>query len=143
MIYTVKNTKLTFGNKYKNKSVSYIYENDINYFNWLINQDFFKKFDYYHVFKNYKPEPDHVKYCNENGIKFCEICCKKKRLRKYDLGDNFKYCGVCYNGDRQYRRESLLEDTTDYGKKKRQEIKDTIDKKQQAEYKKYLKNLNK
>lgn len=142
MIYTVKNTKLTLG-KYKNKSVSYIYENDIKYFNWLINQEFFKKFDYYHVFKNYTPEPEHVKYCNKNGIKFCNFCCKKKKLRKYDLGDNFKYCGVCYNGDRAYGRNYIETGDSEFCKDKRKEIKDKIDKKQQAEYKKYLKNLNK
>ena len=142
MIYTTKNTRLTFG-QYKNKSVAYIYENDLNYFKWLVNQPFFKKFDYYHIFKNYKPEPEHVKYCNENGIKFCEFCCKKKRKRIHDRGDNFRYCGVCYNGDRQYARYSLLEDTTEYGKKKKQEIKDKINKKQLAEYKKYLKNKDK
>ena len=135
-------TKITFG-KYKNKTVEYIFENDLKYFQWVVEQDFFKKFDYYYIFKNYKPEPEHVKYCNSNGIKFCDFCCKKKRLRKHDRGDNFRYCGVCYNGDRQYARYSLLEDTTEYGKKKKQEIKDTIDKKQLAEYKKYLKNKDK
>lgn len=142
MVYNTNKTRITFG-KYKNKTIEWLYTNDKSYLDFILSQDFFKKFDYYNIFKNYKPEPDHVKWCNDNGIKFCQHCCKKKRLRKVDLSDNFKYCGVCYNGDRQYERYRLLEDTTEYGKKKKQEIKETINKKQLTEYKKYLKNKDK
>jgi hypothetical protein len=135
-------TKITFG-IHKNKTVEWLYANQKSYLDFILSQDSFKKYDYYHIFKKYKPAEDHVNYCNKNGIKFCEHCCKKKKLRKFDLGDNFHYCGVCYNGARRFERSSLLEDTSEYGMKTKQKIKDTIDKKQQAEYKKYLKNLNK
>jgi len=135
-------TKITFG-IHNGKTIEWLYANQKSYLDFILSQDFFKKFNYYHIFKNYTPEPVHVKYCNDNGIKFCEYCCIKKKLRKCDLRDNFHYCGVCYNGERQHARRMLLEDTSEYGKKKKQEIKDKIDKKQLAEYKKYLKNLNK
>lgn len=135
-------TKITFG-KYKNKSVEYIYEHDLKYFKWLLEQDFFRKFNYYSIFKNYKPAEDHVKYCNDNGIKFCEFCCKKKQQRIHDRGNNFKYCGVCYNGDRSFSRSSIEYGDSEYAKNKRKEIKDTINKKQLAEYKKYIKKNNK
>lgn len=131
-------TKITFG-PYKNKTIAWLYENQKPYLDGLLTWEPFKKFDYYVVFKRYTPPEDHVKYCNDNGIKFCDHCCKKKRLRKCDLGDNFNYCGVCYSGDRKWDRLNLIDDKTEYGMKRKQEIKDTINKKQLAEYKKSLK----
>jgi hypothetical protein len=63
----------------------------------------------------------------------------RKKYYESDIGDNFNWCGVCYNGDRKCDRLKLLDDKTDYGIKRKQEIKDTINKKQLAEYKKSLK----
>jgi hypothetical protein len=131
-------TKITFGT-HKNKSIAWLYENEKSYLDFILSQDFFKKFDYYSVFKNYTPPADHIKYCRDNGIKFCHFCCKKKRRRKTDIGDNFNFCGVCYNGDNSYACDRLMNDMSEDGMRRKKEIKDKIDKKQLAEYKKSLK----
>lgn len=131
-------TKITFG-IHKNKSIEWLYENDKIYLDGILNWEPFKKFDYYSVFKNYTPPADHIKYCRDNGIKFCNHCCKKKRRRKTDIGDNFNYCGVCFNGDNSYACDRLINDMSEDGMRRKKEIKDKIDKKQLAEYKKSLK----
>ena len=74
------NNKLTFG-KYKNKTIDWLYNNDKAYLDWLVKQDFFKKFNYFKTFRDYKPDPIHIKYCFENNIRFCSWCCKKQRIK--------------------------------------------------------------
>jgi len=138
------NNKLTFG-KYKNKTIDWIYNNDKAYLDWLVKQDFFKKFNYFKTFRDYKPDPIHIKYCFENNIRFCSWCCKKQRITKDDnkfgnIKDKDR-CKECFRGDRAISRSNMYETDYERFKKKNNDNKIEIEKKQIKIYEAHLRKL--
>tara|TARA_R110000737_G_scaffold164834_1_gene192434 strand:- start:3919 stop:4341 length:423 start_codon:yes stop_codon:yes gene_type:complete len=135
------NNKLTFG-KYKNKSVEWLFDNDKQYLEWILNQEFFKKFDYYYSFKNYKPVLPHVKFCFDNDFRFCGWCCKKQIKTKDDKKfrdiKTKSLCKVCYNGDRCYGRETMMNDYSDQYTIKMNSNREIINSKQLKLYQAHL-----